>query len=711
MEIMLISFVFLSGVYKLRRRFMRKFLTFFLIIISCSVLLPRPVSEDHAKLATLSFFQSIDKFAANDGIDIVETNYLTHQNDTVIYLFHIRGGGYIFISGDDAAYPVLGYGFTDIPSWTDAHSTVKGWMGKNLGEIAYIRKQGLKADQKIRRQWNDLLQGRYRQLSTTADPLLMSTWNQNWPYNEFAPADQFGPGGRALAGCVAVSMAQLMYYYRYPDSGTGSHGYYHSQYGYLSADFGNTQYDFNSMVDDLGGKTNSAVATLLYHCGVSVEMYFSANGSGASMYNVKAAMENYFNYADSGSYYAKSSFSDSQWKSMIRNEIDHKRPMMYAGYPQNGAGHAFNIDGYQGTDHFHFNWGWSGSYDGYYYLSALNPGSSDFTYGQAGSFHVVPGSNYPQFCTSANQTLTSMRGTFEDGSGHYNYQNNTSCSWLVEPADQVSHIELSFDKVNLENGNDTIKVYDGSDSSAPIIAVITGDSIPPVISSSDSTLFIVFNTNSTGTASGFHASYEAFSPIYCQSMNVLTAPSGTLSDGSGTYPYNNNSFCKWFIRPASATRIEADITLLDTYDSHDFIAIYDPATSPGTLLGEYYGNTPPSQVISNSGEMLIVFSTDGNNVADGFEISYSSDVVPVEELARDDLKIYPNPSTGKVNIRIPDATIFDSFEIRTLDSRKVAENQLVDGFELDLPAGVYFGILKGPLNSVVKKIIVTKNGR
>ena len=92
------------------------------------------------------------------------------------------------------------------------------------------------------------------------------------------PVDMAGPDGHALVGCVAVSMGQVMHYWEYPQYGNDDHGY-NSPYGYLYADFQNTFYDYDNMANNYA---TVASALLLYHAGVSVNMGYGTDGSGAN---------------------------------------------------------------------------------------------------------------------------------------------------------------------------------------------------------------------------------------------------------------------------------------------------------------------------------------------------------------------------------------------------------------------------------------------
>ena len=136
-------------------------------------------------------------------------------------------------------------------------------------------------------------------------------------------------------------------------------------------------------------QANIPVATLLYHLGVSVDMQYSPSGSGAYSSDARDALVDYFGYSPNAQLLPKNSFPIETFIYKLKNELNLNRPVYYSG-SGSGGGHAFVCDGYQGDDFFHFNWGWSGYANGYFYLNNLNPGGTQFNQGQAAMFYVYP---------------------------------------------------------------------------------------------------------------------------------------------------------------------------------------------------------------------------------------------------------------------------------------------------------------------------------
>lgn len=243
------------------------------------------------------------------------------------------------------------------------------------------------------------------------EPLIEARWGQGENWNKFCPADETGQ--RALVGCVAVAMGQLMKKWNWPERGMGENSYIPSnypEYGVLSASF-DTAYQWNDMP---ALYATDATALLLYHAGVATFMNYGPNESGAntSVYAPQALKDN-FRYFKGMQVREKDRYSEEDWFSLLRQELINDRPVIYFGSnPDGGTGHAFNIDGFHSQDYFHFNWGWNGAGNGYFRLENMAAGGGNFTKGQAaivwiqpetipmhdrpGSFQTLPGDGYVQ---------------------------------------------------------------------------------------------------------------------------------------------------------------------------------------------------------------------------------------------------------------------------------------------------------------------------
>jgi len=222
-------------------------------------------------------------------------------------------------------------------------------------------------------------------------------WNQDSPFNDLCP--EYEIGKRAPTGCVATAMAQVMFYHKWPEKGTGSHTYSPAVLAgnTLTADFGNTEYRWDAMIPYYAPglsatgfseyESRAAVAELMLHCGVAVDMVYYSQ-SGATDYDVPPALVNYFGYDRGLAYRKREHYSTRDWLRVIHDELEAGRPVLAYGRSASG-GHAYVFDGMDEQGFIHVNWGWGGMSNGYFNTSALTPpaqgiGGSDggFNYSQ-----------------------------------------------------------------------------------------------------------------------------------------------------------------------------------------------------------------------------------------------------------------------------------------------------------------------------------------
>ncbi len=619
----------------------------------------KKVEVKNAQLVAKNFcYERINQKHVTPYQSIAVTNQYTEKsnNEPVYYVFTINDNGFVIVAADDAVTPIIGYSFPGSFTAENQPENFIGWMEHYKNEINYVREQNLQPDNDIINAWNHLLTTDVNKLTiyrstTDVAPLLGNiTWDQIFPYSAMCPADPAGPDGYVPVGCVATAMAQIMCYWRYPGSGQGFHCIFPTpSYGSQCADFSNATYDWNGAANKPDKECDLA-ALISWHAGIAVDMDYSPSASGALMGKVAPAFKNYFKYATTTQ--AVDRYSDlTAWKNLLRGDIDNGLPVEYAG-SGSGGGHAWVCDGYQGTDEFHMNWGWSGSSNGYYTLNALNPSGYTFNNGQSAIVHIQPDpAQYPTYCTGQKNLTNNDFGMIEDGSGPVqNYEGGANCSWLINIEDSVRTITLSFDRFEL-NATDFVKVYDGPDASATLLGSYTGTTIPPSVTSTGSKVFITFTSVSGSSAKGFLASYSASLNNFCSNNTVLTAPEGTFGDGSGRFLYRNGQSCRWTIQPPDATTVTLTINNFSTEQDNDILKIFDRAntTTPlAVISGDY--STPPQPVISPSGGMMVLFISNKTVRGQGWNVSYSVTVGTDDSKAFENLALYPNPSNGILNI-------------------------------------------------------------
>lgn len=323
-----------------------------LFLIIAAIVCPAQEAITYAEaLQTARTFADSKAVHNKSSIVLGETVESTTAHRTNLFIFHIQPEGFIVVS---ALNEVLAYSFDNsFPSLNDAPEGVAMWID------CYNKNTDYRFEhpeiEPIKRPFDS---------PRTVEPLLTSRWTQECYYNDACPSDENGPCGHTMAGCVAIAMAQIMYYYKQPSSGAGNNQYSQSTYGVISADFENTYYQWDEMKDVLT-EPNPATAELIFHCGVSVNMNYGASLSNASSSDVVNAFWLHFGYYCS-SLTPKENYSDEEWINLLKTNLDHSYPIYYRGTKIGEGGHAFVCDGYDSESRFHFNFGWGGGGDGFY---------------------------------------------------------------------------------------------------------------------------------------------------------------------------------------------------------------------------------------------------------------------------------------------------------------------------------------------------------
>ena len=296
------------------------------------------------------------------------------------YVVNFDAEGFVIVAGDDRVNPILAFSDEGPFVAENMPAHIRFFLDGYTEEIQYMVDNQQYGDEATLQRWKTLLSGASAQKDGDGDvvvgPLLGNNrWNQTMYYNDLCPADATGNsayGGHVAVGCGALVMGQVMRYWQFPTTGTGSHSY-NSSYGTLSANFGATTYHYENMPDKLSALNHpdscvEAVATLLYHCGVAVNMNYGPAASVCNSNKIVAALSTYFRYPATVQYIEKGGLSSAAWLNYLKGELDEGAPFMYGGSGNYGW-HVWTCDGYRDDNYFHFNWGWGGQQNGYYALT------------------------------------------------------------------------------------------------------------------------------------------------------------------------------------------------------------------------------------------------------------------------------------------------------------------------------------------------------
>ena len=695
---------------------MNKFTYLIITILICLTLVVKAddiTVKQATKVANSFYFERNNSKQSlkltDDFIDRVHP--LKIHSKTVLYFINFIDGGGLAVSASDATIPIVAYSTKGSFNPDYQPDNFKAWVSQYKTQVYDVINTNKEPKQEAIFLWDYYLNSTADNLATyrqgrSAEPMIESTWDQGIYYNEMCPSDAGGPGGHCLTGCVPTCMGQIANYFRWPETGVGSYSYDGGPYGTLSVNFGESTYNWNEMPASV---TDNSLATaqLLYHLGVSCDLVYGPSSSG--MYNHKAAysLRTYFKYSPETQYLYRDS-TNLNWDSVIIAHLDQNIPMYYAGWSvPNINGHAFVCDGYQNGNYFHFNWGWSGSYDGYFYTGDLNPGGNNFNLAQELIINCFPDTvnyTYPLYCTGTT-TLNSNNGTIDDGSGPiYNYIDNQNCSWLISPTDSVESITLTFYDFEVDI-TDTLIIYDGGSESSSILGLLTGDNIPDDITSSGDELLVKFKSDNQGASKGWMMGYSSEIPVFC-SNNVITELGGEISDGSGPANYQNLTTCIWMIQPENSEEIDLVFNSFNTEAGHDFVTIYDGSDK----IGEYSGSELPPVITAVNGMMTIVFSTNSSNTDLGWD-AYFSVITGVEEDLNTGLEIFPNPADNMLQIRSSRTMNIKTVKIyNMLGTVVMSELNLPEGITsintAGLSNGMYIVELSNSNSTFSKKVVI-----
>ncbi|MBP5664460.1 MAG: C10 family peptidase [Bacteroidales bacterium] len=421
---------------------------FFLAIFLSSICVnsfANPIGEQQARIVAQNFLLNMSPTPIESLTNITDQ---TPWHEFYIFSFEnsasqrgVQNTGFVIVSADDCVIPILGYSLTNRFETTNMPPQLYNWLQGYEEQIAWWREHPDESSLTPASDPNAPLQNWSRLMSNRTEPLrdrlivgplLTTQWDQSPYYNLNCPYESSNASGHAPTGCVATAVAQIMKYWNHPATGYGSHNYTHDTYGYQNANF-DTIYNWNLMPKKLTASTTSdsiqAVAMLIYHIGVAVEMNYGSDGSSATIYHnynlsnqsAEIALRTYFKYKSSIHQIVYNDYRNHEWKNMLRDELLMNRPLLYRGKNDNiESSHAFVCDGYNSsTGEFHFNWGWGGSANGDYAIGSLNPTSTrHYNTNNVAVIGIEPNDDWG---TSTTVTATANNSSFGSVTGGGTY--------------------------------------------------------------------------------------------------------------------------------------------------------------------------------------------------------------------------------------------------------------------------------------------------
>jgi Peptidase C10 family/Spi protease inhibitor/Secretion system C-terminal sorting domain len=363
---------------------MKKIFNLFLLLFSLLQFsaIAKEVPVEQAKKVAQNYFSFVTARQSSNLV-LAHTALMANGKPSLYVFQNTDGVGFVLVSGDDIAEPVLGYSSESTFDLNTKNKAFLSWMEFYQNEIAYGISKNYTQPAEIKVKWNQYASNNFAGSDRAAgvQPLVKSKWGQDPDENAQCPLDKEA-NKRCVTGCPATAVAMIMKYHKHPAQGIGNSSYNHEKYGTLAVNYADQTYNYANMPDSITGP-NDDLAKLMYHAGVAVEMGYTPTESGSFVIEAycnkkeatcEYAFKNYFGYDKTTvAGIQKKDFTDAVWLKKLKDELDAQRPMQYAGF--GGGGHTWVCDGYDDNNKFHMNWGWRGQQDGYYALNALSPGS------------------------------------------------------------------------------------------------------------------------------------------------------------------------------------------------------------------------------------------------------------------------------------------------------------------------------------------------
>ena len=257
-----------------------------------------------------------------------------------------------------------------------------------------------------------------------------ANWGQNSPFNKQI-FTSYGGSTNAKAGCVPTAYAIVMRYHGFPEEGTAKTLYNCQASTYV--EITDRVYDFSKMPLTNGSgwteEQQTEVAKFFSH--VLHACFPSSIGTSATTVNegqTSKVLNDYFNYQLINASY-QANFTMEQWAEKLRESISNGCPVPYAAN-NSGTGdsrHMFVVDGYTTEGYFHFNFGWSGSGNGWFKLDNITPSQGDNYSWNGNSEH------YALFNLAPNKTMRTITASVSPaGAGTVTVNGNANTAEVME---------------------------------------------------------------------------------------------------------------------------------------------------------------------------------------------------------------------------------------------------------------------------------------
>lgn len=367
-----------------------------LFLFSCSASLAEPVSVEQALKVADTFLRARQARQSKD-ISLLSIKapvgeltpaglkeILADDGTVLAYITEIEPRGFVATSAQTDITPIVAYSFSSpFPSEDDEKNPLYRLLKEDMRlralALAESKLSGATENSSLWSMYANEGTGPYasdtfrqwpQENTTSTGGWLETAWNQSEPYKDFCPLDPVD-GERSVVGCVATAMAQIINYHQLCNA-TFDESDRYSTYSGIDIDADSTRYDFPSLKElneylsairvkySQGADLNDVdAAALSFACGVSVNMDYSSEGSGAYLWDLEESMSEKF-----GFYSAEMTggLSNEFFALLQQNIINQFPALIGITYPTLGGGHVIVCDGYNTNGEYHLNFGWGSPY-------------------------------------------------------------------------------------------------------------------------------------------------------------------------------------------------------------------------------------------------------------------------------------------------------------------------------------------------------------
>lgn len=683
---------------------MKKSILLFVLMTVVTFAFATPVIPvEDAKLISKNFITEISDNSNFQLSDFALVHTETDENgESLYYCFQIRDNGFIMISATSLAHPILGFSFEE--NFTDNDKS-NYFMLKHRDQLSFLKKNPGQAKNHSaawsRYNTTSFVPNQSKNGSVGVEPLLTTTWSQEKYYNAYCPFDsrpsQTGTSAsrdyRAYNGCVAVNLTNLMFFHRWPATGSGGISYIPVDYNVdpphvyprQTVNFGQNSYNYDVMYEGRLESYVNELAKLFYHAGVSVNMSYGNEGSGSNSLEAVNALKTNWKMNQFLFNLRESDLSENAFIDSMITQLDKNLPLYFSATVGGEDGHAFMIDGYMNIDstttYFHCNFGWGGSKNGYYLFNNLDGYNAD----ESILMNVIPNTDDIDVLKplTSNDTITATLGTISDGSGAYKYQPNTERSWLFNTPNATRYT-FNFSKIKTEANGDIITIYNGptiasgvkaqfsgnylmkatNDPYGAIQSVFPGTPLPGPVVVNNSSVLVTFTSNSNDiTDYGFVMNYDVTTstvPQMCASVTIIpgTEVIGIISDknlsADDNLNYAADKECQFIGRLFNyVDGFAMAFTKFDLLEG-DYVDVWDISNQniPELVKRFDINNMPNDPFNVSARKFQVNFVSDNWRQGTGFKLQYYAVLGVNNNSGLDNVAVYPNPTSGNINIAI-----------------------------------------------------------